>query len=177
LGRLAQNFDYEILAPAEDQPDKGELFLRGPQVGLGYYNDVPRTIKAFVQNPAQARYSDIGYRTGDIVMRDALGQLHFQGRADFQIKHMGYRIELEEIEAAINTLAEVSECAVIYKKFENGLGQIIAFAATNIACQPEALLQGIANIVPAYMVPRQIIFLDVLPKNANGKIDRVKLSE
>ncbi|MFZ6658613.1 AMP-binding protein [Undibacterium sp. TJN19] len=176
LGRLAQNFDYEILALDEEQSDKGELFLRGPQVGLGYYNDVPRTIKAFVQNPAHARYSDIGYRTGDIVMRDALGRLHFQGRADFQIKHMGYRIELEEIEAAINTLPEVSECAVIYKKLENGLGQIIAFAAVSVVSQPEVLLQGVANIVPAYMVPRKLIFLDALPKNANGKIDRIKLN-
>ncbi|MFZ6872702.1 amino acid adenylation domain-containing protein [Undibacterium sp. Di27W] len=177
LGKLAQNFDYEILALDEQNPDKGELFLRGPQVGLAYYNDAQRSALAFVQNPLHTRYSDVGYRTGDIVMRDAEGNLHFQGRADFQIKHMGYRIELEEIEAAINTLGEVTECAVIYKKFDNGLGQIIAYAATNVVSEPANLLARIAAIVPTYMVPRHLFFLDALPKNANGKIDRVKLAE
>lgn len=177
LGKLAQNFDYEILALDEQNPDKGELFLRGPQVGLAYYNDVQRSELAFVQNPLHTRYTDVGYRTGDIVMRDAEGNLHFQGRADFQIKHMGYRIELEEIEAAINTLGEVTECAVIYKKFDNGLGQIIAYAAVNVESQSANLLARVAAVVPAYMVPRHLFFLDALPKNANGKIDRVKLSE
>jgi len=177
LGKLAQNFDYEILALDEQNPDKGELFLRGPQVGLAYYNDAQRSAQAFMQNPMHTRYADVGYSTGDIVLRDADGKLHFQGRADFQIKHMGYRIELEEIEAAINTLVEVSECAVIYKKIDHGLGQIIAYAATNVVSQSADLLARIAAIVPAYMVPRHLFFLDALPKNANGKIDRVKLSE
>lgn len=175
LGLLAENFDYEILPLDGSNPDFGELFLRGPQVGLGYYDDPERTARAFVQNPQHMRYTDIGYRTGDLVQRDAKGWLHFRGRADYQIKHMGYRIELEEIEAAFNSLSAVKECAVIYQRLGDGLGQILAFAATHAAVAPEDLLKQVAAIVPAYMVPRQVRFLDPLPKNANGKIDRPAL--
>ncbi len=175
LGQLAQNFDYEILPQDDTDKDFGELFLRGPQVGLGYYNDRERTARAFIQNPLHARYADLGYRTGDLVRRDARGFLHFKGRADFQIKHMGYRIELEEIEAAIGTVQGVKECAVLYQKAENGFGQVIAFAALSTPLTSEELLHQVAAIVPPYMLPRQMKLLDLLPKNANGKIDRVAL--
>ena len=174
LGFLTPNFDYEIL-PRGDSGDVGELFLRGPNVGLGYYNDPERTAKAFVQNPRHRRFADIGYRTGDLVRRDAGGRLHFVGRADFQIKHMGYRIELEEIEAALAAVPEVKECAVIYRKLGDGLGEIIGFAALATPKLPEELIREVAGIVPAYMVPKRVRLLDDLPKNANGKIDRIAL--
>jgi len=176
LGRLAENFDCEILPQDETNPDFGELFLRGPQVGLGYYNDPERTARAFVQNPRHARYADIGYRTGDLVQRDANGWLHFRGRADYQIKHMGYRIELEEIEAAFNSLSTIKECAVVYQTLGDGLGQILAFVAAHPDAAAEDLLKQVAAIVPSYMVPRRITLIDPLPKNANGKIDRGALS-
>lgn len=175
LGLLAENFDYEILPLDACDPDFGELFLRGPQVGLGYYNDPERTARAFIQNPHHAHPTDIGYRTGDLVQRDARGWLHFRGRADYQIKHMGYRIELEEIEAAFNSLPGVKECAVSYQKLGDGLGQILAFAATDPALSSQDLLQQVATIVPSYMVPRHVRLIDPLPKNANGKIDRTAL--
>lgn len=175
LGLLAENFDFEILPLDENAPDFGELFLRGTQVGLGYYNDTERTAQAFIQNPRHSLYADIGYRTGDLVYRDTRGWLYFKGRADFQVKHMGYRIELEEIEAAFNSLPVVRECAAIYQKLDEGLGQILAFAATSSPVSPEELLQEISAIVPPYMVPRRVMLIDPLPKNANGKIDRVAL--
>ncbi len=177
LGKLAQNFDGEILPLNVADPSFGELFLRGPQVGLGYFNDPKRTAKAFVQNPNHSRYADVGYRTGDLVRQDAHGCLHFKGRADFQIKHMGYRIELEEIEAALNTLPEVRECAVIYQSLGNGLGQIVAYAAVDSEVLAQTLLRKVAAIIPPYMVPKRIITIDVLPKNANGKINRLALQE
>lgn len=172
LGEVAPNFGFDILPLDEAVPDFGELFLRGPQVGLGYYNDPERTARAFVQNPRHACYADIGYRTGDLVARDASGLLYFKGRKDFQIKYMGYRIELEEIEAALNTLPGVNECAVVYQSLRDGIGQIIAFAAADVPLEPGALRDGLAGILPSYMVPRHVVVLDVLPKNANGKIDR-----
>ena len=175
LGLLAQNFDFEILPPDENDADFGELLLRGPQVGLGYYNDPERTAKAFIQNPRNSLYTDIAYRTGDLVRKDNQGWLHFKGRADFQIKHMGYRIELEEIEAALNSLHDVKECAVIYQKLGEGLGQILAFTATSSPVTAEEILHKITAIVPPYMVPRRITVMDILPKNANGKIDRIAL--
>jgi D-alanine--poly(phosphoribitol) ligase subunit 1 len=175
LGPVAQNFGFEILPLDADNPNFGELFLLGPQVGLGYYRDIERTAKAFVQNPTHRNYTDVGYRTGDLVQIDEKGWLHFKGRYDFQIKHMGFRIELEEIEAAIDTLFGVRECAVIYHRLSDGLGQIIAFAAMPEPVSSEALLSGIASIVPSYMVPKKVFVLETLPKNANGKIDRVAL--
>ncbi len=177
LGLLAPNFGYEILPLDAANPEFGELFLRGPQVGLGYYNDRERTAKAFFQNPFHSSYADVGYRTGDLVQRDARGWLNFRGRADFQIKHMGYRIELEEIEAALNTLPQVKECAAIYQKLAGGLGQILAFAATAPPLSGEDILCQVSTILPPYMVPRRAIVLQVLPKNANGKIDRVALRD
>lgn len=176
LGSLAQNFDHEIMPLDESDPDFGELFLSGPQVGLGYYNDPGRTAKAFIQNPRHLLYTDIGYRTGDLVRRDSRGWLHFKGRTDFQIKHMGYRIELEEIEAALNTLPSIKECAVIYQNSGGGMGRILAFAAmsSSLASQ-EILLKELAKILPPYMLPRQLTTLQFLPKNANGKIDRAEL--
>lgn len=177
LGLLAPNFDYEILPLDATEPDFGELFLGGPQVGLGYFNDPVRTKAAFIQNPRHSLYADIGYRTGDLVRKDAHGLLHFKGRADFQIKHMGYRIELEEIEAALNTLPEVKECAVVYQRLEGGLGQILAFSSTTSMTSTQELLKKISLLLPSYMIPRRIVILDCMPKNANGKIDRVALQE
>lgn len=174
LGFLAPNFDYEILVTSE-AADVGELFLRGPGVGLGYYNDPDRTAKVFIQNPTHARFADIGYRTGDLVRRDASGRLHFVGRADFQVKHMGYRIELEEIEAALNSVAEVKECAVVYRKMGDGLGEIVGFAALSRPKAPEELIRDVAGIIPPYMVPKRVTVLESLPRNANGKIDRLAL--
>jgi len=174
LGFLAANFDYEILPTGEDM-DAGELFLRGPKVGLGYYNDPERTAKVFVQNPRHRHFTDIGYRTGDLVRRDAKGRLNFVGRMDFQIKHMGYRIELEEIEAALNAVTGVKECAVIYRKLGDGLGEIIGFATLARPKAPEKLIQDVAEIIPPYMVPKRVTVLEGLPKNANGKIDRLAL--
>lgn len=175
LGQLAQNFDYEILPLDDTNPDFGELFLRGPQVGLGYYRDESRTAAAFVQNPRHSAYHDRGYRSGDLVERDAHGRLHFRGRADFQIKHMGYRIELEEVEHGINTLAGVRECAAIYKRNEQGFGEIVAHVAAEPGTEAAELLKLAAKALPAYMLPRRIVLHPQLPKNANGKIDRKAL--
>jgi D-alanine--poly(phosphoribitol) ligase subunit 1 len=175
LGLLAPNFSYEILPLDSANPNFGELFLCGPQVGLGYYRDEERSRTSFVQSPTHNVYADVGYRTGDLVQRDTRGWLHFKGRVDFQIKHMGYRIELEEVEAAISTLPEVDECAATYQKMGDGIGQILAFVAASRPLQSVAVVERLRTILPAYMVPRRVMVLDFLPKNANGKIDRIAL--
>lgn len=177
LGFMAPNFGYEILPISEENPSLGELALIGPCVGLGYYNDPERTIKSFVQN-SKVSFNQIMYKTGDLVERMSNGYLHFRGRADNQVKHMGYRIELEEIEAAFSTLPYVDEVGVIYEKINAELGQIKAYISIN---QSGLILADISddlkNILPTYMVPRKIIILEKLPKNQNGKIDRKQLKE
>lgn len=177
LGFLSRDFSYVLLGPTDTSADEGELFLGGPNVGLGYFNDPERTATAFIQNPTHCRFRDIGYRTGDLVRRDESGRLHFLGRKDLQIKHMGYRVELEEVETALATLTSVSEAAVIYRKFGDGLGELVGFAALSEQADEDALLHGVREILPAYMVPRRIMVLESLPRTANGKIDRVALQD
>ena len=175
LGWIAPNFGFNIIPLDVSQPHLGELCLHGPCVGLGYYNDPERTSNAFVPDP-NALYHTRMYKTGDLVEVSSNGQLYFKGRVDNQIKHMGYRIELEEIEAAYASLPEVDEVGVVYQKISAELGQIVAFIQINAqASSPELVLEKVKLIVPSYMVPRVQHVLSSLPKNQNGKIDRVQL--
>ncbi len=176
LGFMAPNFGYEILPLQESNPNLGELALTGPCVGLGYYNDEERSQKSFVQNPNK-KFQQRMYKTGDVVERAQNGYLHFKGRVDNQIKHMGYRIELEEVEAAFSSLAYINEVGVVYEKLSPELGFIKAFVSVNKAIEGPEILQDIKLILPAYMLPKNITILEVLPKNSNGKIDRNKIKE
>ena len=175
LGQLAPNFDYLIVDQEGRQSNEGELLIGGPQVGLGYYNDDERTKQSFIQSPFVKNYTKTVYRTGDLVRLDQDSILHFTGRVDNQIKYMGYRVELEEIEAGFSTLTYVDEVGVVYQKFENGLGQIEAFLKTNSSVELERIRKDIKSILPSYMIPRSINIVDAIPKNKNGKIDRMAL--
>jgi D-alanine--poly(phosphoribitol) ligase subunit 1 len=174
LGYLAANFNYLILNK-EPETGIGELALSGPQVGPGYYNDPERTNVSFIHNPDRSGIHQIIYRTGDLVREDEKGMLHIVGRTDNQIKHMGYRIELEDIESGFNSLKFVKECGVIYKKINDSLGQIIAYISVNDFADQELISREIKKILPSYMLPKQIHILNKLPKNQNGKIDRIAL--
>ncbi len=176
LGHMAPNFGYEILSENNERSALGELCLTGPGVGLGYYNDPERTEKSFVQNPYNLN-RELMYRTGDLVEKKSDGLIHFKGRIDNQIKHMGYRIELEEIEAAFSTLSYVNEVGVVYEQINAELGQIKAFISINEVRSETDIKQDVGSIVPSYMVPRMIHTLDILPKNQNGKIDRKALKQ
>jgi D-alanine--poly(phosphoribitol) ligase subunit 1 len=176
LGFMAPNFGYEILPLDPANKNFGELTLIGPCVGMGYYNDPERTARSFVQN-SNCDFNQLMYKTGDVVERMENGYLHFRGRIDNQIKHMGYRIELEEVEAAFSTLGYIDEVGVVYEKINAELGQIKAFVSvSNDTSDNQAILQDIKNLLPPYMIPRVITILEVLPKNANGKIDRKQLA-
>jgi len=175
LGNIANNFGYEILS-LDNNKGLGELALIGPCVGMGYYNDPERTTLSFIQNP-KSRFNQVMYKTGDIVFRAPNGYLHFKGRVDNQIKHMGYRIELEEVEAALSTLSYINESGVVYEKINSDLGQIKAFiSVTDKTVDKTRVLSDIKALLPPYMIPRIIKILDLLPKNANGKIDRKQLA-
>ena len=180
LGYIAPNFDYAVLGD-QDEPvapgSVGELCLKGPNVGLGYYRNPEQTAYAFVQNPGHRDYRDIFYRTGDLVFVDPQsGYLHFTGRKDHQIKKMGYRIELEEIEVALGSLAGVAETGCVYLVDLRSVGRIIAFAAGERIVS-EALLNQLRELIPSYMIPDRLHVVAELPKNRNGKIDRPALKD
>lgn len=174
LGRLNPNFDYRILDEDDRDAAEGELCLIGPNVAAGYFNDLERTSKAFHTITDANRFMKRMYRTGDLV-KEVDGMLHFVGRKDNQIKHMGYRIELEEVENALVRLPQVDQAAVVYQRSHAAYGKLVAYVACTTEVEDKVLLQALAKLVPDYMVPAKLIVMPKLPKNANGKVDRQHL--
>lgn len=154
--------------------ENGELCIGGSSLAMGYYNDEDKTLRAFVQNPLNNSYPEIIYRTGDIVYKRADGNVIFVGRKDFQIKHLGYRIELPEIEYVALSLDFIDNAAVLYDP-QNKRIILVYESATDVEVSAIRLEMG--RILPKYMLPTVFQKLDNMPRNPNGKIDRNKLKE
>ena len=179
LGYLNANFSYMLLDQNDRPSDSlGELCLIGNCVGLGYFRQEDVTKEKFIQNPSQQSYREIVYRSGDIVKVDATSKkLYFIGRVDSQIKHLGYRIEAGEVEAAIILFDEVIE-SVVFQRFIDGFSQLIAIVSTqNKYLNKLDLRNHLALQLPSYMIPSKIYIIPKMPKNANGKTDRRYLIE
>lgn len=159
-------FDDEMrLITPDEVHHKGELYVRGTGLSVGYYHDKQKTISAFVQNPLQNAYEEKIYKTGDICAYNERGELICYGRADSQIKLNGHRIELGEIETALNSHNKIKRCACIFKNNE-----ITAFYESDVEFSD--LKEFLSQKIQSYMVPRHFIHLDKFELNANGKIDR-----
>lgn len=174
LGHLNPNFDYQVLDDQGRDAQTGELCLIGPNVAAGYFNDVERSKASFITLHDSNRFMKRMYKTGDLVQKID-GLLYFVGRLDNQIKHMGYRIELEEIEHALVKLVGVSQAAVLHHKTNASYGKLIGFVDCPSDVDEKALLASLAGLVPDYMLPSKLIILPKLPKNPNGKVDRHQL--
>lgn len=151
--------------------EEGELCVRGTGVSMGYYNNPAKTDEVFVQNPLHQYYRDIIYRTGDMVKYNERGELVFCARKDFQIKHMGNRIEMGEIEAAVNSVPGITNAACIY---DTEGKKIVLYYTTSTNGELD-IVNLIKNKVPKYMFPNVVFLLDEMPYNMNGKIDRLEL--
>lgn len=164
--------DNDALVSADEE---GELCVRGTSLAMGYYNNPEKTAAAFVQNPLNKAYPETIYRTGDIVYKNKLGEIVFKGRKDSLIKHMGYRIELGEIEhVVVNTLKLVDNACVIYNSTQKAITLIYESKDEKSAGE---LRKEIAKAFPKYMIPTAFIRMDELPRNTNGKIDRLALNK
>lgn len=152
--------------------ETGELYVRTSFMAEGYYGNPEKTAAAFVQNPLNKAYPERVYRTGDLVRMDSAGEIQYVSRVDFQIKRSGYRIELGEIEAAANSVDRVKGCACVYAK----AGDCLALFYEGGPKDPDAVAEAVRTKVPSYMLPDRILRRKELPKNANGKIDRKKLT-
>ena len=177
IGFPCRNTDILILNE-ENRPcaveGRGELCVRGSSLALGYWNDPEKTAKAFVQNPLNTSYPELIYRTGDQVYRNRRGEIMFVGRLDFQIKHLGYRIELPEIEYQVLAIEQIANACVLYNK---GKKEITLFYETRDGeLSPAAIRQKLSQIFPKYMLPTAFHQMKELPRNPNGKIDRNGLS-
>ena len=147
----------------------GEICIQSKQIALGYINDNEKNEKTF---------KDIdGIRTlftGDYAFLDKDKNIVFSTRKDFQIKHLGYRIELQEIEHVVTLFDYVSSCCALFDKEKD---QIILFAELNknIDNPIKTLLNDAKSHLQFYMVPNRVIILNAMPLNSNGKIDRTLL--
>ena len=150
----------------------GEICISGPILALGYYNDPERTEKSFVNNPNCQGYPERMYRTGDFGRFREDGLLEFHGRMDRQVKHMGHRVELDEIEYAAAQVEGVSESAAVYQKEKETL-----YLFYTGELEKRELILELRKMLPGFMVPRKVIQLDILPKLANGKTDMKLLGE
>lgn len=150
--------------------ETGEICVAGSGVTLGYYNSPERTAAAFVQNPCNSLYREIIYRTGDLGKMDETGVLHFCGRLDRQIKHLGHRVELDELDAIIRNLDGVEDCFTVYYKPKELIFCFFTGAAT-----ARDMTIALRQRLPAFMVPRKYVQLEQLPKLPNGKINKQAL--
>ena len=160
--------DDTLAKPGEE----GEICIRGTCLTHGYYGNWEKTKEAFVQNPLNPYYPELIYRTGDIGKENEDGDLVFVSRKDFQIKHMGHRIELGEIDANVMLIAGVRVCCCIYQKEEE---KIILFYAGKI--EKATLLIELKKRLPRYMIPNAVLSLEQLPLTPNGKMDRKAMEQ
>jgi amino acid adenylation domain-containing protein len=159
--------------PAPDG-ETGELWIGGPQVTPGYMQDPVRTAECFVRREEFG--PETWYRTGDLVVRHRDGCLSFLGRADNQVKVHGHRIELQEIEGVLRETAEADQVAVVAWPVSEGVAHgLLAFVCSQHPVDEPRILTQIRNRLPAYMAPAQVIRVDRMSLNANGKIDRAAL--
>ena len=176
IGIAMANTDIIVLDDKDEavtEPEKvGELCVRGTSLSMGYYNNPEKTKEAFVQNPLNPFVPETIYRTGDLVKYNERGEIIYLSRKDFQIKHMGHRIELGEIETAVSSLEEVTLCCCLYDEKRQ---KIVLFLDTDI--DKAYICERISKLVPEYMFPNKTVYMENMPINANGKIDRVKLRE
>lgn len=152
--------------------EHGEICVRGSSLALGYYNNAERTAKGFVQNPLNPHYPELIYRTGDSGYWNSRGEIMFLGRKDFQIKHMGYRIELGEIEHAVLQVDGIRNCCVVYNQNKR---EIALFYESDNELTPGFIREKLSPLVPKYMLPSVFSWMQQMPRNPNGKIDRAKL--
>ena len=167
---LLSDKDKEI---TKDMVDKcGEICVAGTSLALGYYNNIEATKKSFVNNPLVKKYREKIYRTGDLAYYDKDGMLIFAGRKDFQIKHMGHRIELEEIESVLSSVNLVEQGCCFFDEIKN---KVVAFYVGKD--DKKAIITEMKNKVPDYMIPNVFRCVKKIPLNKNGKMDRKLLKK
>ena len=182
IGRALPNFDVFALdenrRKIEKPGEKGELYVRGTSVALGYLGEPEKTEASFVKNPLNLNLSEIVYRTGDVVTLDGDRNYVFVGRKDHMIKSRGYRIELGEIETTIANHEQVKNSVVIAIPDEL-IGNRIAAVIVPLSkgtIGKEDVIRYCATRLPRYMIPEIIEFRDSLPMTSSGKVDRKNLN-
>jgi amino acid adenylation domain-containing protein len=156
---------------------EGELCVCGPQTTPGYWRDPAKTAERFVTLPGDPHPAPTFYRTGDRARRLDDGTYVYLGRTDHQIKVMGYRVELGEIEACLRREPNTVEAIAMGWPVVDGTAQAIVAFVSGVGIDFDRLRADARAYLPDYMVPRDIHLIDKMPLNANGKIDRKALAD
>jgi acyl-CoA synthetase (AMP-forming)/AMP-acid ligase II len=158
----------------------GELVHRGALVSMGYWNAPELTAERFKPAPGQPPeepFPEIAVWSGDLVRKDEDGFIYFVGRNDEMIKTSGYRVSPTEVEEVVFQTGLVSEVAAVGVP-DDELGQAIVVIAVPLPGQTldaDRINEGCRKLLPPFMVPREIIGSETLPRNPNGKIDRPRV--
>lgn len=149
----------------------GELIICGDGVGRGYVNLPEKNREAFFHYKGMK-----AYHSGDLVCWTPDGEIDFQGRLDNQVKLRGLRVELDEIENAINTFEGIKMSKVVVKN--NGSEEFLAgYFTAEVPIDTAALTEHLKATLTYYMVPGALMQLDAMPLTVNGKIDKKKLPD
>ncbi len=163
------------VAPGEP----GEIHIAGRLCARGYLGDPELTARRFVTDPRDGARL---YKTGDLAHARSDGTLHFVGRRDRQVKIRGQRVELDEVESALNRHPDVREAAVVVRAAPGAMAGAETIAAYLVphpgaSVTRDAIIAFLARTLPAYMLPTFIVSLEQLPLGPNGKLDRAALPD
>jgi len=155
----------------------GEIFIGGAGVGRGYLNRPELTAERFMLDPFSPEPGAQLYRTGDLARQLPNGDLTYLGRADEQIKILGYRIEPAEIESAIDRHPAIAASVVAARSYDCSGIRLIAYVRIRNGERPTAieLREFLKASLPDYMIPALFVEIDHLPLTPNGKVDRRSL--
>ncbi|MBR1132805.1 non-ribosomal peptide synthetase [Bradyrhizobium iriomotense] len=170
---------YVLDANLQPQPVgvTGELCIGGAGIGRFYVNDPAQSRQRFLPDPFSRQAGRRLYRTGDLARRRADGTIECLGRADHQVKVRGYRIELKEIENALTDHPSVRTGIVEPRREAGGDVRLIAHIVARPGSRVSAseLREFLKSRLPGHAIPSAFLFLDQVPLNAHGKIDRSAL--
>ncbi|MEO1589881.1 MAG: amino acid adenylation domain-containing protein [Cyanobacteria bacterium J06632_22] len=176
IGKIWTNAEEKVLDD-QDQPvapgEIGELVVRTPTMMAGYWRQSDLNDLAFYRCEV-AHQPAVFYRTGDLVQQQSDGNYQFIGRKDRQIKTRGYRVELDEVEAALVSHPQVEEAAAYGVAQAAGSQQVAAAVILkgDTMVEQEKLLRFVAERLPSYAVPKAIDVMATFPRTGTGKIDR-----
>ena len=181
IGRAIANVRIYLLdSRGQPVPDgeSGEIYVGGAAVAREYLGQPKLTDERFVADPFAPGEGRRMYRTGDFARRLSGGDLQFLGRRDDQVKIRGHRVELGEVQSALEEASSVRQAVVLAQRTAPGTRRLMAYVEKQPGQIADAgqLRQQLRERLPDYMIPARILVLDHLPISPNGKIDRVTLA-
>jgi amino acid adenylation domain-containing protein len=172
-GLTAVLVDDELRPVSEGSP--GEFCLCGAQTSPGYWKDPAKTAERFVKIAAEGVPDDVFYRTGDLARQLPNGEYVCLGRTDHQIKVLGFRVELGEIEGVMQTCPGVVQAVAMGWPMSEGTARGVVAFVSGAGIDTSQVAGACKGSLADYMVPSKIIPIDEMPLNANGKVDRAAL--